>query len=63
MKHDWELLPSDVKTVSKFGWEPRRKCNNCGKIQQRSTEHRWMRVVGYKWLPLVGRCEGNKDGR
>jgi len=27
-------------------------------VQEREAEHLWMRGVGYRWLPLVGRCPG-----
>jgi len=37
---------------------PMRRCTNCGAEQERLTETRWMRVTGYRWLPLVGRCKG-----
>jgi hypothetical protein len=58
MKHDWEHLVNTQADVCQYGWEPRRRCRNCGKVQQRETEHSWMRVVKYQWWPLVGRCPG-----
>jgi hypothetical protein len=57
MRHDWEMLPSSLADVCKHGWDPRRRCKNCGVTQQRYTETAWMRVTGYRWLPLVGRCK------
>jgi hypothetical protein len=41
--------------------DPHRQCQNCGAVQKRLTEHAWMRVTGYRWLPLVGRCAGVSD--
>jgi hypothetical protein len=59
-KHLWHYIPVTLSEVLKHGWEPRRQCLNCGAIQQKETEHEWMRVVRYRWLPLAGRCKPNK---
>jgi hypothetical protein len=29
-----------------------RQCIHCGKVQERVSEHSWMRAVGYKWGPV-----------
>lgn len=61
MAHEWEILEATQESVVKYGWGPRRRCVNCGAIQQRYSEHSWMRVTGYSWQPLVGRCKkGNQ---
>lgn len=60
MKHDWEYSTHTLAEVMKHGWEPRRICKNCGAVQQRESQSNWMRVTGYRWLPLVGRCKGPK---
>jgi len=57
MKHNWEVVPSTQEKIRKHGWEPMRKCSNCGKIQQRERETSWGRTVKYQWLPLAGRCK------
>lgn len=57
MKHDWERLADDLKKVCEHGWEPMRRCRNCGKVQKRVSETAWMRVTGYTWHPLAGRCK------
>lgn len=59
MKHDWE----DTTPWPQMMTEPRRKCRNCDAEQQQHTEHLWMRVVGRRWLPLVGRCKGKVKPR
>lgn len=57
MKHDWEMQPATLANVTKYGWEPRRRCRNCGKTQQKVAITAWMKVTGYQWYPLVGRCK------
>lgn len=58
MKHNWEPYYDPAKSNAEiFISEPQRKCQNCGVIQTRITEHLWMRVTGYKWRPLAGRCK------
>ena len=61
MKHQWEELPATVAKVCKLGWETVRVCSVCGRAQRRETQHLWMRVTGYRWEPLVGRCPGKHD--
>jgi hypothetical protein len=57
MAHKWEFYqPPHMSNAELFMNEPFRRCAHCGKVQQRHTEHSWMRVVGYKWLPKAGRC-------
>lgn len=55
MRHDWQPFyfgnPADDMLAG-----PHRKCANCKKIQTRIDKTAWMRVIGYQWLPLVGRC-------
>lgn len=67
MKHDWQEW--SVQHPGYEGqyemWYPARKCRNCHKVQERVELHSWMRVVGYRWEPLVGCCKpiitkGNK---
>lgn len=57
MRHDWIRMPDTIKKVCQYGWSPVRTCKNCGAIQTRVSETLWMRVTGYRWLPLVGRCK------
>lgn len=35
-----------------------RRCLLCGKVQEYNTVTNWMRVVGYRWEPTIGRCPG-----
>lgn len=55
MKHDWERQyrnePADMLR------DRYRRCRNCGAEQSRETHYLWMRVTGYRWAPLVGRCK------
>jgi len=53
MKHDWKTVYE-----GRMPYPPQRRCSNCGKFQERISHHAWMRVVGYQWVPLVGRCAG-----
>jgi hypothetical protein len=62
MKHNWTNIPDTQEKVCEHGWEPMRKCANCGKVQQRETETSWGRVVKYQWLPLAGRCKNTERG-
>lgn len=58
-KHQWIELPSSGDVRDRARWFRRvRQCAVCGRVQEWETEHLWMRVVGYRWLPLVGRCPG-----
>lgn len=58
MKHDWREHPYGNPADDMLK-EPRRRCANCGAVQARTVEHLWMRVTGYRWVPLAGRCKGN----
>lgn len=62
MKHKWKELPQRLEDVYKYGFDPRRQCENCGVIQQRNAITAWMRTIGYRWLPLAGRCKGKNGG-
>jgi hypothetical protein len=59
MKHNWEPTVSKEKwgDMSNYG---RRKCVNCGAEQTKEVQQSWMVVTGYRWEPLVGRCQGKK---
>lgn len=52
MRHDWFTVYE-----GQMPYPPQRRCKNCGAFQQRETNTSWMRVTGYQWLPLVGRCK------
>jgi len=56
MKHDWKpfLYGNPADDMLK---DRRRRCENCGAVQARITHHAWMRITGYQWVPLVGRCK------
>mgnify|MGYP000039936664 CR=1 FL=1 len=57
MAHKWEAyVPSGTTQVDQLVSDPSRRCTQCGVVQQRETETAWMRVTGYKWRPLAGRC-------
>lgn len=60
MKHDWDYSDYGSRTsdLSVLG---RRVCRNCGAEQERHPIFSWMRVIGYRWEPLVGRCKPNKE--
>jgi hypothetical protein len=57
MRHDWGryVLPGQVALMH----GTMRKCNNCGKTQERVATTNWGRVVGYNWYPKAGRCGVN----
>lgn len=62
MAHEWRPMTTEelggmFKAMSTFD---SRKCTKCGAEQKKEVEHSWMRVVGYQWLPLVGRCPKDK---
>ena len=40
----------------KYPFQRLRECTECHAVQKHTTEHLWMHVTGYKWLPKVGRC-------
>jgi len=52
VKHRW----ADASEENGILGPIKRRCANCGAVQERITHHAWMRVTGYQWLPLVGRC-------
>lgn len=62
MAHDWlpYTHPSWGPGKMLMG-DPHRQCKHCGAVQKKITEHAWMRVTGYRWLPLVGRCAEVSD--
>jgi hypothetical protein len=56
VKHDWKII--DENTPERFmRGGPKRQCQTCGAIQTRERQTSWMRVTGYHWYPLVGRCK------
>jgi hypothetical protein len=63
MKHDWDH--PNPKPGSKwfkyFGAADLRVCKNCGKHQVKESQTHYMRITGYRWYPLVGRCKGKPD--
>jgi hypothetical protein len=63
MKHDWSYKnPAPfTKWFKYFGCHNLRQCKNCGIIQEQHPETEWMRVIGYKWHPLAGRCKGKTE--
>ena len=52
MKHDWQ----DVSAENGILGPLKRRCTNCGTVQEHQTDYAWMRVTGYRWRPLAGRC-------
>lgn len=56
--HKWEdhYHPPGMSNAELFMNAPFRRCVHCGKVQQRYTETAWMRVTGYRWVPLAGQC-------
>lgn len=58
MKHEWQIL--DEGMIGMIS-SPIRKCSHCNLTQRKRTLTNWMRVVGYKWEPLVGRCKGKNQ--
>ncbi len=59
MAHDWDhsdygRRPTDLQVYD------RRVCRRCGAEQEKHSKTMWMRVVGYEWSPLVGRCPKDK---
>lgn len=54
MRHEWKRWDDPEKTFAqKFMSGPQRRCDNCGAVQTKNAKHEWMRVVGYRWWPLV----------
>lgn len=59
MKHEWEhFTPESLYDQMNCG---NRRCKNCGAIQKKEAQYSWMRVTGYRWLPLVGKCLGKQS--
>lgn len=60
MAHKWIDIPTKgLEGLSIYG---KRKCERCGAVQKKEAEHLWMRVTGYRWYPLVGRCPSDRKG-
>ncbi len=55
--HDWEDMHDTLTLGQQIGGWERRKCRNCGAVQELEREYAWMRQVSKRWLPLVGRCK------
>ena len=58
--HDWEDVRHELPPASQISSLGYRRCRLCGVEQHKEDIHLWMRVVGYRWRPLVGRCPGTK---
>jgi len=58
VKHEWEYPPSTIQDLGNYG---RRRCKHCKAEQTKEAHYLWMRVTGYRWYPLVGRCKGGSD--
>lgn len=56
MRHEWEWF-SPENLYDKLRGEPRR-CKLCGAVQFKEAQYLWMRVTGYSWRPLAGKCTG-----
>ena len=65
MKHNWEAiaLATPDRPFADMSHHGARKCRNCGAVQQKNAQHSWMRVTGYRWEPLVGRCKQNRRNK
>lgn len=59
--HDWDYSRKDQSIAEQMRGCGYRKCRNCGKEQWKEAQYSWMRVTGYKWLPLAGRCKGKQE--
>lgn len=57
MRHDFEPVNQGIEGIWNYG---KRRCKNCKKTQTKQSEQEWMKVTGYKWYPLIGRCKGEK---
>lgn len=58
MAHEWvPYRKLGLTNAQLFMRAPERICLKCGKVQQRETLTLWMRVTGYRWHPLAGRCK------
>jgi len=56
MKHDWDHSDYGRKATDMQVYD-RRICKNCGAEQSKHATQVWMRVTGYHWYPLAGRCK------
>ncbi len=54
MAHKWETVT--IKGHMALVKSPKRRCVKCEVTQTYETRTAWMRVIGYHWYPLVGRC-------
>ena len=57
-KHVWHDPRPD--NVHKLMSEEIRVCELCGAVQTLEVRHWYMRTIGKRWRPLVGRCKGRK---
>lgn len=62
MAHEWIDLKSTENLLTDMMNYGRRRCAKCGVEQVKHAEHLWMRVTGYRWVPLAGRCPMDKKG-
>ena len=60
MKHAWQDVDEGWQGLMR---DRLRRCTKCGKEQRRTVRYFWMRVDGYRWMPLAGRCTGKKSGK
>jgi hypothetical protein len=60
MKHDWEeiSLATPENKWADMNHYGARRCRNCDVTQRKMAQHSWMKVTGYRWEPLAGRCKG-----
>lgn len=60
MRHEWEIkyMASKENRHSPHAMQYKHRiCKNCGAEQMQEAEYEWMRIVGYRWHPKVGRCK------
>jgi hypothetical protein len=55
-KHQWR----EFGGCAKYPFRRMRECTECHAVQEYGASYAWMRVTGYSWDPLAGRC---KPGR
>ncbi len=58
MKHEWHILHYGLRSIMQTKI---RVCQICYAIQEQATDYSWMRVVGYRWYPKIGRCRTHTD--
>lgn len=56
MAHQWEEAPHPTHLMG----GPCRRCVKCKAFQTREAVTWWMRTVGYRWWPRVGRCPADR---